>query len=745
MGAITKMEPIAIIGIGCRFPDGRKGTGGVRGPHAFWSMLTDGVDAIVEVPGDRWNSKVFYHPDPASAPGTVGTRLGGFLDGIDRFDPGFFGISPREAAHMDPQQRLLLEVAWEALEDGGQPIERLDGEKVGVFVGIAAYDYAEIQHGMNNRELITAHTNTGLALSIAANRISYIFNFTGPSVAVDTACSSSLVACHLACQSLATGESRVALVGGVNAILKPEPTIGFSRASMLAPDGRCKTFDARANGYTRGEGAGVVVLKRLRDAEADGDRIYAVIRGSAVNQDGHTIGMTVPGEEAQAAMLREAYARAGIDPAEIQYVEAHGTGTPVGDPIETRALGAVLSAGRDADRPCILGSVKTNIGHLEAAAGIAGLIKASLAIHHRRIPPNLNFETPNPDIPFESLRLTVADRLQPWPEDGFPARAGVNSFGFGGTNAHVVLEQAPAGPATAGDEDKAGEEAGAHGEDRARLLPLSARGNDALTATARAWRDWLAGLDGVNMDAVCHAAGVRRSHHDHRLALVAHSRGEFIEKLDEFLEGRTGNGVITASDRLASRPERGPAFVFSGMGPQWWGMGQQLLREEPVYRAMIERCDALLSRHADWSLIEEMTRDEASSRMNETQISQPANFALQVALFELWKSWGIEPSAIVGHSTGEVAAFYAAGVMDLEESIRVTFHRSRLQQRASGTGKMIAAALTREQGEEMVAPYGGRVSVAAVNGRPPSRWQATRNRCARSRPRCRKRAYSIAS
>lgn len=388
MGAITKMEPIAIIGIGCRFPDGRKGTGGVRGPHAFWSMLTDGVDAIVEVPGDRWNSKVFYHPDPASAPGTVGTRLGGFLDGIDRFDPGFFGISPREAAHMDPQQRLLLEVAWEALEDGGQPIERLDGEKVGVFVGIAAYDYAEIQHGMNNRELITAHTNTGLALSIAANRISYIFNFTGPSVAVDTACSSSLVACHLACQSLATGESRVALVGGVNAILKPEPTIGFSRASMLAPDGRCKTFDARANGYTRGEGAGVVVLKRLRDAEADGDRIYAVIRGSAVNQDGHTIGMTVPGEEAQAAMLREAYARAGIDPAEIQYVEAHGTGTPVGDPIETRALGAVLSAGRDADRPCILGSVKTNIGHLEAAAGIAGLIKASLAIHHRRIPPN---------------------------------------------------------------------------------------------------------------------------------------------------------------------------------------------------------------------------------------------------------------------------------------------------------------------------------------------------------------------
>lgn len=713
MGAIKEMEPIAIVGIGCRFPDGKAGAGGVQGPRAFWSMLTEGVDAIVEVPDDRWNSEVFYHPDPASAPGTVGTRLGGFLDGIDRFDPGFFGISPREAAHMDPQQRLLLEVSWEALEDGGLPIEKLDGEKVGVFVGIAAYDYAEIQHGMNNRDLITAHTNTGLALSIAANRISYIFNFTGPSVAVDTACSSSLVACHLACQSLAMGESRVALVGGVNAILKPEPTIGFSRASMLAPDGRCKTFDARANGYTRGEGAGVVVLKRLSDAQADGDRIYAVIRGTAVNQDGHTIGMTVPGEQAQAAMLREAYARAGIDPAEIQYVEAHGTGTPVGDPIETRALGAVLSAGREADRPCILGSVKTNIGHLEAAAGIAGLIKASLAIHHRHIPPNLNFETPNPEIPFDDLRLAVADRLQPWPQDGRPARAGVNSFGFGGTNAHVVLEQAPLQTAEAKDTC---DDAASHGADWARVLPLSARANDALQATAQAWRDRLAGLDDVDMDAVCHIASVRRSHHDHRLALVARSRAEFVDKLNDYLEGRTGNGVITTGERVATTPERGPAFVFSGMGPQWWGMGQQLLREEPVYRAMIERCDALLSRHADWSLIEEMTRDEATSRMNETQISQPANFALQVALFELWKSWGVEPSAIVGHSTGEVAAFYAAGVMDLEESIRVTFHRSRLQQRASGAGKMIAAALTREQAEETVAPYDGRVSVAAVNG-----------------------------
>jgi len=698
----TDRLDVAIIGIGCRFP------GGANSPEAFWNLLRDGVDAITDVPTDRWDSRLFYHPDAMKA-GKTNTRWGGFVEHIDHFDARFFGISPREATRMDPQQRMLLEVAWEALEDGGQVPERLDGTDVGVFIGIATFDYAEIHRGMNDRDFIDAHTNTGISLSIAANRISYIFNFKGPSIAVDTACSSSLTAVHLATRSLQRGECPLALVGGVNAILKPESTIGYSRASMLSPDGRCKAFDARANGYTRSEGAGIVALKPLSNALAEGDPIYAILRGSAVNQDGHTHGMMVPNRLAQEAMLREAYRQAGFSPGQVQYIEAHGTGTPVGDPIEAQALGTVLSTDRPAGSYCVIGSVKTNIGHLEAGAGIAGLIKTALALQHREIPANLHFQEPNPNIPFDELRLRVPTTLEPWPDGEGPARAGVNSFGFGGANAHVVLEEAPQSPVEHQDD-------GTPVSSRAYLLPLSARSPEALQAFARAYQDFLAdpaSKASVSLHDLCYTASVRRSHHSHRLALVGHSQEELAEHLAAFVAGETRPGMSSGHPVSGHRPRL--VFVFSGMGPQWWAMGRQLLQQEPVFRESVERCDTLLRQHASWSLLEELTADEARSRMGETEIAQPANFALQVALAALWRSWGIAPDAIVGHSAGEVAAAQVAGALSLEEAVRVIFHRSRLQQRTTGKGKMAAVGLSFEEAERVLAGYEGRLSVAAIN------------------------------
>jgi myxalamid-type polyketide synthase MxaB len=432
----SKKEPIAIIGIGCRF------SGGANSPEAFWKLLRDGVDAITEVPSDRWNLDNFYDPE-GTKPGKIRTRWGGFVDKIDEFDADFFGISPREASCMDPQQRLLLEVAWEALEDRGQVPENLAGSKTGVFIGISSSDYHDIQLSVSDRDSINAYTNLGGVHCVTANRISYILNFKGPSMAVDTACSSGLVAVHLACQSIWNGESALAIAGGVNAMLKPEITIGFSKASMLSPDGRCKTFDERANGYVRAEGAGVVLLKPLSQALADKDPIYAVIRGSTVNQDGQTNGISVPNGLAQEAAVREACKLAGISPEQIQYVEAHGTGTPVGDPIEANALGNAIGKNRPAGDYCTIGSVKSNIGHLESASGIAGLIKLALALKYRQIPPSLHFETPNPKISFEELRLRVPTALEPWPNGKGPRLAGINSFGFGRTNAHVAIAETP--------------------------------------------------------------------------------------------------------------------------------------------------------------------------------------------------------------------------------------------------------------------------------------------------------------
>lgn len=432
--------PIAIIGMGCRLP------GPANSPQALWQLLCAGVDAIREIPADRWHIPSFYDPEPGT-PGKTYARWGGFIDGIAQFDAAFFGLSPREAAAMDPQHRLLLEVAYEALEDGGQPLPRLAGSATGVFIGISTHDYSRLQATAEDHSPVNAYTPTGVASSLAANRLSYCFNLRGPSLAVDTACSSALVAVHLACRSLWEGESTLALAGGVNVLLTPETFIGFSQASMLAPDGRCKAFDASGNGFVRSEGVGVVVLKPLAQALADGDPIYALIRGTAVNQDGRTTGIALPNQEAQIAMLRAAYRSAGVNPGQVQYVEAHGTGTTVGDPIEAQALGTVLSARRPAGQMCLLGSVKTNLGHLEAGAGIVGLIKTALALRHGAIPPHLHLRQPNPHIPFDALHLRIPQRLEPWPAThGGPRLAGVNAFGFGGTNAHVVMSDAPTPP-----------------------------------------------------------------------------------------------------------------------------------------------------------------------------------------------------------------------------------------------------------------------------------------------------------
>ncbi|MDP5209829.1 SDR family NAD(P)-dependent oxidoreductase [Microbulbifer sp. 2205BS26-8] len=697
------MMPVAIVGMGCRFP------GKADSVNAFWQLLLRGEDATCFVPEDRWNGKQFFSCDSAKEPGTVNNVRGGFVKDIADFDAGFFGISPREAALMDPQQRILLEATFNGLEDGGLTLEETRGKKVGVFIGITSTDYAEIQRCQHNREFIDAHTNTGTTLAIAANRLSYFFDFKGPSLAIDTACSSSLTAVHLACQNLASGESSIAVAGGVNALLKPEATIGMSAASMVSPDGRCKTFDISANGFVRAEGAGIVVLKPLESALRDQDRIYAVIKGSAINQDGHTASLTMPNSEAQVQMLEQTYRVAGIDPGEMRYIEAHGTGTPVGDPLEVAALGKIFGVNRQSDNPCYVGSVKTNIGHLEAAAGIAGLIKAALTTYHGVIPAMLNFHTENPKLGLSQYHLSVPTRTVPWPDDDVPRRVGVNSFGFGGANAHVVIEQAPT------DREEKNYKTPVR-ETSPNLLTVSARNEVALQLLLNEHLSTLQNQgQTIPLDSYCRAAARRRSHHAYRLALVVEDRDQLISKLQGYHQGLPIEGVLEGLAEPLRESEENPVFVFSGMGPQWWGMGQELYRTEPVFRQWIERCDAALAPYGDWSLCEEMLKGEDNSRMAETAISQPANFALQVALARLWNSWGIKPSAIVGHSAGEVAAAYIAGMFSLEEAAQVIYHRSSLQQRTSGQGSMLATGLSVDKAQSIKERFDKDVSIAAMN------------------------------
>jgi amino acid adenylation domain-containing protein len=687
---------VAIVGMACILP------GGVISPESLWTLLCEGRDAIIEVPADRWTLDGVYAADP-QMPGRAVTRWGGFIEGVDLFDPAFFGISPREGALMDPQQRLLLQTAWRALEDAGIPAAQIAGSPTGVYIGISHSDYHGIQKF--GRYEIDVHTSTGGALSIAANRLSHRLDLRGPSLAVDTACSSSLVALDLACRAIERGECGMALVGGVNLMLTPDVTITFSRAAMLSPDGRCKAFDARANGYVRGEGAGVVVLKPLARARADGDRVRAVIRATAVNQDGQTSTLTVPSLDAQVAMLREVCGRAGVNPAQVPYVEAHGTGTAVGDPIEAQAIGAVFGSPRAAGERCLIGSIKTNIGHLEPAAGIAGLIKAALCVEHGKIPPSLHFTAANPNIDMEAHKLAVCTRLAEFPRVAAPRLAAVNSFGFGGTNASAILQEPPAADLERADG------AGAGGRAYPILLPLSAATPASLRANAATLADVLAANPRVLAD-VAGTLSVRRDHLAHRAMAVIDADERAPEVLRAFA---TGQDLVDAeTGRIGDAPKIG--FVFTGQGAQWWAMGRRLLNVDPTFREAIEACDAGFEALSGWSVIDELRRDEAASRIDSTRIAQPATFALQVGLAARWQAWGIRPAAVIGHSIGEMAAAYVCGALSLADAITVVHHRSRLQETTRHQGAMAALGLAPAAARRLIDEAGLALEIAAING-----------------------------
>jgi acyl transferase domain-containing protein/acyl carrier protein/predicted O-methyltransferase YrrM len=689
-------EPIAVVGMSCRFP------GHASTPEALWALLRDGRDAITEIPPDRWDRSAYFDADP-DAPGKMYTRHGGFLDQVDRFDARFFGITPREAERLDPQQRLLLEVSWEALERAGIAPDGLMGTPGGVFVGLSAGDFMQLQMKLGEPGDIDAYLASGSSPAVASGRLSYTLGLQGPSMTIDTACSSSLAAIHLACHSLRLGECHMALAGGVSLILMPEINVTFSKARMMAPDGHCKTFDAGADGYVRSEGCGVVVLKRLSDATTAGDHILAVIRGSALNQDGRSSGLTAPNGPSQSAVIREALARAGVAPADVDYVEAHGTGTSLGDPIEVGALGAVFAEGRSAGRPLVLGSVKTNLGHLEAAAGMAGFMKVVLAMQHGEIPPHLHFHHPNPLIEWHAWPFVVPTVPTPWVAREGRRVAGISAFGFSGTNAHVVVES---GPVAVPDRP-------ALGDRPVHLLPLSAKSDIALRELAGRMAERLAAEPGAFLADACFTAGTGRAHFSHRVAVVATTAGEAGRCLHEYAHG-AASPVVTGVHVAPAAPE--VAFLFTGQGSQYVGMGWGLYESQPAFRVALDRCDQILGGHLDRSILDVMfDRAGAGGLLDQTAYAQPALFALEYSLVELWRSWGIEPSVVMGHSLGEDVAACVAGVFSLEDGLALIAARGRLMQALPRVGEMHAVFASAARVGDAIAGHADTVSFAALN------------------------------
>jgi 8-amino-7-oxononanoate synthase len=738
-------EPIAIIGIGCRYP-------GADSPNAFWQLLKNGVDAVSEVPPSRWDRTQFESvANTESARASL--RWGGFLNSVDQFDPLFFGIAPREVNTMDPQQRLLLEVAWEAMEDAGIVPERLRGTDTGVFVGIGTHDYSVMlwQEPINDPYL-----TTGTGNCIAANRISYIFDLKGPSLSVDTACSSSLISIHLACQSLWTGESTMALAGGVNLLLLPTVTLGFARGGFMSTSGRCRSFDANADGYVRSEGAGMVLLKPLSQAQADGDPIYAIIRGTAANQDGWSNGMAAPNVDAQERVLRAAYRRAGISPGQVQYIEAHGTGTKLGDPVEIAALGRVLTEDRPAGSVCAVGSVKSNIGHAETAAGVAGVIKVALSLKHKQIPPNIHFQSPNPQIGFDQLPLRVQTVLAPW--NASPAIAGVNSFGFGGTNAHIVLEEAPASVELHASENssknakkntsksaakniskkasktalknsfqnalkKLDKKTKGHEIDREKdcdrpyhLLTLSAKNETALRQLAQRYDEYLTDYPETALADLCFTANTGRSRFSHRLAAVAESSSQMQAQLRAFAQGQDAANLTYGT---AQSPPS-VAFLFTGQGSQAVNMGRSLYQSQPLFRQTVNEAANLLEPDLGRSLLSVLypspdKASEAAEWIDQTAYTQPALFVLEYALAKLWQSWGVQPAVMMGHSIGEYVAACVAGVFSLADGLRLVATRGRLMQALPQEGGMVAVMADAETVAALLEPE-QRVAIAAMNG-----------------------------
>jgi len=682
---VLQADPIAIVGMACRVP-------GASSPDEFWTLLREQRDATSEIPADRWDVEDWYDPE-ISTPGKSITRRGGFIDQIDHFDAGFFGILPREADAMDPQQRIFLECAIEALDDAGQRTQDLRGSRTGVFVASYHSDYQTLAY--RDISAVDLRTLTGSVHSVVPNRLSHFLDLRGPSISIDTACSSSLVALHTACQSLRLGECDLALSGGISLMITPDLMVSLSKVGFMAPDGRSKAFDQSADGFGRGEGCGALVLKRMSDAVADGDRIYAVIRGSAVNQDGESTLLTAPNGPAQEALISEALEAAQVSPQSISFIEAHGTGTELGDPIEVEAIASTIGRDEGDADPCYLGTCKANLGHLEAAAGVVGVIKSVLALKNREIPGQPCFETLSPHISLDGTRLVIPREITSLRRD-VPLRAGVSGFGVGGTNAHVVLESAPDLTHLTGSDT---------GDNGPVILPLTANSPESLAASLGTWAAFIADSPD-SIEDISFTAARRRTHHPYRFAVHGNSKAELAERL------------LQAS-RLGTSPNRVPkgnlAFVFCGQGAQWVGMGRGLAETSPEFLQALEQCEAALRPHWQRSLLEELHRPEETSRLAQTEIAQPVLFAIQFALAEMWKARGIVPRAVVGHSVGEIAALTVAGVLDLDTAARIVCHRARLMQRADGSGAMASVDLSAEAATDYLSIAPGDLSIAAMN------------------------------